>query len=316
MVYIVVALGGNAILHAGERPTFSTQMGHVQETARSLVELLDDHDAILVTHGNGPQVGDILLQNELAKGEVPAMPLDACVAESEGLIGYMLQMALLNELRRSGREADILCCLTMVEVDEIDVPPSKPIGPYYQMEEMETLRKEKGWTFLKDEARGGYRRLVPSPRPSRLVGLAPLLSMLRARRDRPLIIIAGGGGGIPIMCAGHKFIGKEVVVDKDLTSSLLACSTGADTLIMLTDIGAVYIDYGKASQRPLGTVQTDEMERLLADGQFPTGSMGPKVQAAIDFVRGCGNKAIITDTASLKAALKGKAGTTVVYERR
>ena len=316
MVHIVVALGGNAILHAGERATFANQMAHVQETARALIGLLDDYDALLVTHGNGPQVGDILIQNELAKAEVPAMPLDACVAESEGLIGYMLQMALINELRSSGRLADILCCLTMVEIEDGDLPQSKPIGPYYAWGEMEALRVERGWIFQEDKARGGFRRLVPSPRPAHALGLAPLISMLQAPRERPLIIIAGGGGGIPIECDGRRFVGREAVVDKDLTSSLLACATGADTLIMLTDIGAVYIDYGKASQLPLRKASTEEMERHLAEGQFPPGSMGPKVQAAIEFVRGCGNRAVITDTASLSDALKGNAGTTVVKERR
>lgn len=316
MVHIVVALGGNAILRAGERATFANQMAHVQETVGALVALLDEFDDLIITHGNGPQVGDILLQNELAKAEVPAMPLDACVAESGGLIGYMLQMALINELHRTGRQADILCCLSMVETVDDDDVPDKPIGPHYGKEEMLALRAERGWTFREDKGRGGYRRIVPSPRPARLVGLAPLMSMLQAPHRRPLIIIAGGGGGIPIHCDGRRFVGKEAVVDKDLTSSLLACATGADTLIMLTDIGAVYIDYGRDPQRPLRHASADEMERHLADGQFPSGSMGPKVQAAIEFVRGCGSRAVITDPASLKEALHGDAGTTVVKERR
>ncbi|OPY31383.1 MAG: Carbamate kinase [Methanomassiliicoccales archaeon PtaU1.Bin124] len=311
----VVALGGNAILQAGEKATFSIQMGHLENTAKTLVSLLDDFNALIVTHGNGPQVGDILLQNEIAKEEIPPMPLDACVAESQGLIGFMLQTAIMNELRRSRKKADMMCCLTLVEIDANPVPPSKPIGPYYDKEMAEMLREQKGWEMRLDPGRGGYRRLVPSPRPRSIIGLAALQTLMAEHRSSPLILIVGGGGGVPVVRDGDTYLGREAVVDKDLTSSLLACSLGADTLIMLTDIGAVYRDYGKVSEQPIRTIGPAELETLLSQGQFPPGSMGPKVQAAISFVRGCGKRALITDAPTLPDALLGKAGTTVVRER-
>lgn len=317
MSIVVVALGGNAILLAGEKATFSNQMRHLQESARTLISLLDRFDRMVITHGNGPQVGEILLQNELARDEVPPMPLDICVAQSQGQIAHMLQMALLNELLRTGREADVLCCLTTVEVGPKEEAPSiKPIGPYYGEEEMTRRTKEKGWSFVHEPIRGGYRRVVPSPRPCKVIGLDPLDELLSMPRERPLMIIAGGGGGVPITCAQGRYHGVEAVIDKDLTSSMIACATGADTLIMLTDIEAVYLDYGTPSARPLGKVSPKVLKEHLDEGQFPSGSMGPKVKAALDFVQGCGVRAIITNAASLDAALEGKKGTTVVQDRR
>jgi carbamate kinase len=282
---------------------------------RRVVSVMDRFNGIVVTHGNGPQVGDILLQNEMAREKVPPMPLDACVAQSQGQIGYMVQTALMNELRRAGIEAEVICVLTAVTIGpgNDEGPAIKPIGPYYSEQEAESIRAQRGWAMVEDKARGGYRRVVPSPPPSEVLGIGPLGGLVRQKAIRT-IVIAGGGGGVPLRRQGDRYSGMEAVIDKDLTSALIAKGLSADMLIMLTDVEAVYKGFRTRSPLAITKATPVEMMALMAEGQFPPGTMGPKVKAACGFADE-GGKALITDADHLHSALEGRSGTTIVKER-
>jgi carbamate kinase len=312
MTTAVVAIGGNAILRKGERATLENQLKNLNETSRHIASMVSSGYEITLTHGNGPQVGDIVLQNEAAKGEVPPMPLDACVAESQGLIGFMFQQALTEALRELCCERIVPVMLTRVLVDEADEAfrvPSKPIGPYYpEMEAME-LQKTKGWHMVEDKARGGWRRIVPSPRPKAIIEAPSIRRLVSSGND---LVIAAGGGGIPVIRRGGRLVGVEAVVDKDLAAACLAKGMHESLLVILTDVDRAYLDYGKKEQRGLGTITADEAEAYLRQGHFPAGSMGPKIEAAVDFVRHGGERAIITRPQLLDTALESKAGTQIV----
>jgi carbamate kinase len=316
MVLAVIALGGNAILRPGEEATLANQMRHLQLTCRHIMKVLDEFENLVITHGNGPQVGDIVMQNELSREDIPPMPLDVCVAESQGQIGYMIQLSLLNALERSGKEADIICTLGTVLIDNEHLHDlsTKPIGPYYSASEVEGLRAEREWEFVEDLKRGGYRRVVPSPPPIQVLGVEVLHRLIERSGPRKLIIVTGGGGGVPVHRRERYYAGVEAVVDKDLTSALIARELNADMLIMLTDIEAVYKDFRTRSPSVIRGATASEMMGLLALGQFPPGSMGPKVTAACQFVES-GGRAIITNAEHLESALAGRSGTTVVKER-
>jgi carbamate kinase len=311
----VIALGGNAILRPGEEATFSVQMRHLHATIRRVVSVMDRFSGIVITHGNGPQVGDILLQNEMARAKVPPMPLDVCVAQSQGQIGYMVQLALMNELRRAGVEADVICALTAVTIGpgNDEGQAIKPIGPYYSEQEAVGIRAHRGWEMVEDKARGGYRRVVPSPPPSEVLGIGPLGELVK-QQGRRTILVAGGGGGVPLRRKGEQYSGIEAVIDKDLTSALIARRLSADMLIMLTDIEAVYKGFRTMSPLAITKATPVEMMALMAEGQFPAGTMGPKVMAACGFADE-GGKALITDADHLPSALEGLSGTTIVKER-
>ncbi|MFQ5838245.1 MAG: carbamate kinase [Thermoplasmata archaeon] len=303
----VLAIGGNAIAPPGRSLTWQRQMHAAKEVAAAVLHLRDRGYRLIVTHGNGPQVGAILLQNECASDRVPSNPLDVCVAQSQAQIGYALQLALTEELRKRREGVAVLPIVTMVLVDPEDPEfhkPSKPIGPIYEGRRATELEAD-GWRMVKD-ARGGYRRVVPSPRPLEILGSRFLHRMLM---EDEVVLIAAGGGGIPVMQSDEGLEGVEAVVDKDLASSLLASDVGARLLIMVTDVPHVYLDYGSKSQRPLRKVTADEAAAYMGDGQFPPGSMGPKVQAAMEFLTGGGSRVIITDLKHLKTALQGRAGT-------
>lgn len=311
----VIALGGNAILRPGEEASFAVQMRHLHATMRRVVSVMKCFSGIVFTHGNGPQVGDILLQNEMARGKVPSMPLDVCVAQSQGQIGYMFQLALMNEMRRAGIEADVICALTAVTIDpgNDEGRAIKPIGPYYSEQEAVEIQAQRGWKMVEDAARGGYRRVVPSPPPLEVLGIGHLGELVK-QQGRRTILIAGGGGGVPLRRQGDVYSGMEAVIDKDLTSALIARDLSADMLIMLTDIEAVYKGFRTRAPLAITKATPEEMMALMVEGQFPAGTMGPKVTAACGFADE-GGKALITDADHLLSALEGLSGTTIVKER-
>ncbi|WP_019177588.1 carbamate kinase [Methanomassiliicoccus luminyensis] len=312
MTTILVAVGGNAILGRGQKATLEDQMGNLRATSAQIARLVRDGHEVVLTHGNGPQVGSILLQNELAAREVPPMPLDACVAESQGLIGYMMQQTLTEALRSEGCRNTVTCVLTRVLVDEADEAfkaPSKPIGPYYREEEARTLRDEKGWVMVEDRARGGWRRVVPSPRPVSIVEASAIHRLVSGGDE---VVIAAGGGGVPVVERGGRLEGVEAVVDKDLSAACLARSARASLMVFLTDVEQVYLDYGTARQRPISSMTADEAEKYLREGQFPPGTMGPKIEAAVRFLRSGGKRALIAQPQCIHKALASKAGTQIL----
>jgi carbamate kinase len=308
---ILVALGGNAIRQRGSGGTSEEQLERVAMTCKELVAIIRAGHQVAITHGNGPQVGDILLANEMARSALPPMPLDVCGAESQGLIGYMFQQCLENELRAAGIDKGVATVVTQTVVDASDPAfekPSKPIGPYYTEDEAAALRREKRWTLVNDSDRG-YRRAVPSPDPEWIVEASTILRLF----EEGTIVIAAGGGGVPVVRdpATGRNRGIEAVIDKDLGAALLAKLLGVDMLMILTEVEGVMLNYGRRDQMMLRTMTAKEGRKYLDDGQFPPGSMGPKVDAALRFVESGGKKAVITSVESAEAALVGTTGTMV-----
>ncbi len=306
---VLVALGGNAILRYKDEGTAEEQLRNVRKTCRMLVRLIEKGYHIAITHGNGPQVGDILLRNEMAKDVLPPMPLDFCGAESQGMIGYMLQQSLMNELRMIGAERPVMTILTQTLVSPDDPAfgrPSKPIGPFYTALEAKDFKKNKGWTISETAGRG-FRRVVPSPKP---------ISILEGRSVKDLfekgyLVIACGGGGIPVMERHGDIVGVEAVVDKDHSASMLASLIGACSMLILTDVDAVSLDYGTPDQRTIPNMTVSEAEKWLREGHFKEGTMGPKVESAIEFVSNGGKRALITSMEKALETLAGNAGTAI-----
>lgn len=308
----VVAIGGNAILRSGEKPTQENQMRNVAATAKSLADLIQKGYDIVITHGNGPQVGDILLRNEIAKEQIPPMGLDVCDAESQGQIGYMLQQALTSEFLERGMDKVAVSLITQVLVSEDDPAfknPTKPIGKYYTAEEARRLQKEKGWVMALDKKRGGYRKVVPSPDPIAIVESKPVRRLVFGGEQQAEVVIACGGGGIPVVRRGNRYVGVEAVVDKDLAAAMLATSIQERLFIIATDVEMVFYDFGKITQRPLRRATLSEIKKLYDEGQFPPGSMGPKILAAIRFLEGGGEEVIITSTEKIVQAVEEGIGT-------
>ncbi|HUV25200.1 MAG TPA: carbamate kinase [Methanomassiliicoccales archaeon] len=311
----VVAIGGNAILRAGQQATFENQMVNLRKTCVHLAKLIKGGYDMVLTHGNGPQVGNILLQNELLRDDVPPMPMDVCVAESQALLGYMIQQAMKEELERVGMDKVVTCILTRVLVDPDDPAfdnPTKPVGPYYSEEEAREIGEARGWRFTEDLRRGGFRRVLPSPRPVDIIERGAIKRLVFGGEGQSEVVVAAGGGGIPVIRKKEGLEGVEAVVDKDLAACVLASAIDEKFLLLLTDVDRVYLNFGKEDQCPLDLVTVDEIEEYLGQGQFPPGSMGPKVEAAIEFLRGGGEKVIITMPELLEEALEGKAGTHIV----
>lgn len=310
----VIAIGGNAILEADETGSAKSQFENIRLTSQHIANLVKNGYNVVITHGNGPQVGNILLRNEIADGIAPVMPMDVCVAESQGQIGYMIQQSLLNELAILGISARVISLVTQVVVDPEDDAfenPTKPIGPYYPEGEAERLAKEKKWTMMEDKARQGYRRVVPSPEPIEIVE-GETIKRLVSNGEGEDIIIAAGGGGVPVIKTENGYKGTEAVVDKDLASQVLASSIKADILIMLTDIEQVAIYFGSPKQENLSQMNVSEAKKFLTQGHFPPGSMGPKIVSAIRFLEKGGQMVIITTPENLEDALEGKAGTSIL----
>ncbi len=310
----VIAIGGNAILEADEGGSAEKQLENIRVTCGHISHMIQEGYRVVITHGNGPQVGNILLRNEIAEGIAPVMPMDVCVAESQGQIGYMIQQTLLNELSRLGISARVVSLITQVLVDLEDDAfenPTKPIGPFYPESEAESLARKKGWTMMEDKAREGYRRVVASPEPLKILECETVKQLLEHNEAKD-IIIAAGGGGVPVVRTEQGYRGVEAVVDKDMASQVLANSLKADLLIMLTDVENVALNFGKPEQENLSQITVSLAKKYLKEGHFPPGSMGPKMVSAIRFLEGGGKKAIITTPENLEKALEGKCGTEIV----
>ncbi|MDA4115650.1 MAG: carbamate kinase [Thaumarchaeota archaeon] len=308
---VLIALGGNAILKRGEKGTAEEQMTNVRATARHLVKLLEEGDRLAITHGNGPQVGDILLKNEFAKAILPPMPLDICGAESQGMIGYMLQQGLQDELYAAGLDLPVVTVVTRVLIDQSDpafANPTKPIGPFYTYAEVPRLQQERGWKMVDDSGRG-FRRVVPSPSPVEILEGKTVAELF----ESGTLVIAAGGGGIPVVRDNEGVVkGVEAVLDKDRTAALLAEVLGVEILLILTDVPQVYLDYNKPGQHAIEELTVQECKRLLEQGQFPAGSMGPKIESAVRFLESGGDRVIITSLEMAENALAGRAGTRIV----
>jgi carbamate kinase len=307
---VVVALGGNALLRRGADDTFEEMYSAARAAAERIAEIAADGWEVLVTHGNGPQVGRILLQQEAAAKAVSPMPLDVCGAESQGLIGYLLQVTIGDVFFERGMERPVATVLTLTRVRPQDPAfrdPTKFVGPYYTAARARKLEEQRGWV-LREDPHGGWRRVVPSPRPYSIVE-TPVVKRLVADG---VIVIAGGGGGVPVIEKGPRLIGKEGVVDKDLAAAILATEVEASTLLILTDVRKVQRGFGSLYPEDLDRITVDEAEALLKAKEFGAGSMGPKVQAAIDFLHGGGMRALIGDLEEAPAILRGEAGTAIV----
>jgi carbamate kinase len=306
----VVAVGGNSLIRAGEKGTIAEQMANVRRTADAVVGLMADGYHLVVTHGNGPQVGAALLRSERAADEVYRLPLDVCVAATQGEIGYLLQQALTERLARIGLRRTVVSLLTQVVVagdDPAMAHPTKPIGPFYSQRDAELRRAQFGWAIVEDAARG-WRRVVPSPQPLDILEEEAIRNLV----DSGALVIACGGGGIPVIRENGTVTGIDAVIDKDSASVVLALKLEADMLIISTDVDRVYVDYRKPSQRALGEIGASELRRLYAEGHFPAGNMGPKIAAALRFVENGGGRAVITSYERLLDAVRGNAGTHVV----
>jgi len=305
----VIALGGNALIKEGQEGTIYEQFENTRNISKSIVEIIKKGWDVVVTHGNGPQVGAILLQNDLAKDVTPPMPLGICVAESEGFIGYMIQQCLSNALKKAKINRSVVTLITQVLVDENDTSfknPTKPIGPYYSDDEVEEIRQE-GFQVKKEA--DGWRIVVPSPDPKSIVEGEIINKML----DDDILVIASGGGGMPVIeKEGWGLDGLEAVIDKDLASERVAEAINAELLLILTNVEKVYINYRTRNEKPLDNVKLKDLKKYYSEGHFPLGSMGPKILAAIRFLEAGGKKVIISDVEKGWEAFIGKTGTHII----
>lgn len=312
---LVVALGGNAITRADDEPSVAAQFERTRETAELLVPIIESgRHRLVITHGNGPQVGNILLRADLATeaGVLPPLPIDAAVADTQGAMGYMIQQCLSNALWESGIRIPVVTVVTQVIVDEDDPAfqePTKPIGRFYPDDQADELRREYGWSMKQDKGTGKWRRVVPSPQPKEIVEEDIVNELL----DEGVIVIACGGGGVPVVAGeAGSLAGVDAVIDKDLASGLLASRLGADTFAIVTEVERVVLDFKGPGERALNEVDVPTLQQHFDEGHFPPGSMGPKVQAVIGYLERGGNRAIITSPEALERALEGTAGTHIV----
>ena len=311
---VVVAVGGNALVHSSDRGTTAEELVNTRCAAHAIAQIVRAGLHVVVTHGNGPQVGAALLRSERAAHHVYTHPLDVCDATTQGEIGYLLQQSLRNALAEAGLDTPVATVLTQVVVSPTDLAmthPTKPIGPIYSWSEAEHRRRQFGWHIV-EVAAHGFRRVVPSPEPIEIVEEG----VIRTLADAGVLVIAAGGGGIPVVRDGRALRGVEAVIDKDRTSALLASRLRAEVFIISTDVEQVCLNYGMPNQQPLGRVSAVELERQYAAGQFPPGTMGPKIESALRFLREGGCEVIITSCERLADALRGEAGTHVVPPER
>ncbi len=306
---IVVALGGNAIIEEGTEGTVQQQFENTRKSMKAIVGMIGEGHKVVLTHGNGPQAGVHLIRNEAASAQVPPSPLNVIVADTQGSMGYMIAQSLMNALLAERIEKDIVTVITQVEVDPNDPSmqnPTKYVGPFYKADQVEKLR-ERGWIIKEDPMRG-YRRVVPSPMPLDVIEKNTIKDLI----DDGKIVIAVGGGGIPVKRdANGTLSGVDAVIDKDRASALLANLIDADELIILTGVEKVAINFRKPNQHVFDHLTVEECEKFMAEGQFPKGSMGPKIEAACDFIRRGGARVIITSMENATAAIHGGAGTTI-----
>ena len=311
---VVVALGGNAILRRGEKGTFEEQYRNVCETVQRIADLVQNGYKVVITHGNGPQVGATLLRHEAAKSIVPPFPLDVCGSETQGFIGYMIQQALRNELKKRGMDKYVITVVTRVIIDADDEAfrnPTKPVGPFYTEEEADKIRSQHPDFVVKEDAGRGYRRVVASPDPK----IIAERFAIRALVDNGFVVVACGGGGIPIVEEGTQARGIEAVIDKDLAGQRLATLIDASVFVILTDIDGAYLNYGTAKQSLIKEATLQQLEQYMKEGHFKEGSMSPKINAAMRFVESGGKEAIIAELSKLAEAMQGKSGTHVVRVR-
>ena len=307
----VVALGGNAISREGEEDTIPKQFENTNKSLTSIVELIKEDYHLAITHGNGPQVGNAILRVELARSKAPALPLYICVADTEGGMGFMVEQCLQNRLQKERIEREVVAVITQVVVDKNDPAiknPSKFIGQFYTKEEAESFAKERGWVMKKDSNRG-YRRVVASPIPKEIVEKKTIKNLV----EEGVVVIAAGGGGIPVCYNEDGTLqGIEGVIDKDRASAVLARDIQAELLLILTGVEKVFLNFGTLLQKELDKITLAEARQYLAEGHFPPGSMGPKIEAAISFLESGGKEVIITSIDKAHEAVLGKAGTKII----
>ncbi|MDE7149251.1 MAG: carbamate kinase [Bacteroidales bacterium] len=306
----VVAFGGNALLKSGQKGSFEEQIRNVSDTCKALLPLLHQGYNLVIGHGNGPQVGNVMLQHEAGKQVfgLEAMPMDFCVAETQGSIGYLIELCLFNEMLKAGLNRQVVTLLTQVLVSKDDkafANPTKPVGPYYTKEDADRYSQATGALFKEDPKGNGWRKVVPSPTPIDINHL----EMIEAAVEAGHIVVTVGGGGIPVVREGDSFKGIEAVIDKDLASALTAVKIKADEFYILTDVPKVYVNFRKPDEKALDTITVAEARQYLAEGQFAEGSMAPKVRAAVFFVENGGKECIITEAGELG---KAAAGTRIV----
>ncbi|MCP3676222.1 MAG: carbamate kinase [Deltaproteobacteria bacterium] len=310
----IVSLGGNALIQRGEKGTIEEQFAHTEACVRQIARMIEEGYRIVITHGNGPIVGNIVIQNEAARNTIPPMPLYICDADSEGGIGFVIQQTLYNQLKTIHTVKEVVTVITQVVVNEGDPAfnePTKPIGPFYTGKEAKAVKREKGWKVVEDSGRG-YRRVVSSPRPIRVIESGVIMKLAASG----VVVIAVGGGGVPVIeLSDGRLKGVEAVIDKDLATSVLAGEIGAERIINLTQVDCVYINFGKENQEGLRDVTLDEMKGYYREEHFPPGSMGPKIKSAIEFLEGGGREVIITAPELIEEAMQGRAGTRIHRER-
>jgi carbamate kinase len=310
----LVAVGGNSLIRAGEKGTIAEQLANTRRTAQAIVGIIRLGYNLVITHGNGPQVGAQLLRSERASDVVYGQTLDVCGAASQGEIGYLLAQSLENELAASGMEVPVASLVTQALVSPDDPAmqhPSKPIGPFYSRADADEKKRLLGWQIVEDAARG-YRRVVPSPEPIEILEL----DVIRGLVDRGVLVVSTGGGGIPVMRVNGRLQGVEAVIDKDRASALLASQLRVDLFAISTDTEYVFLNYKKPNQTPLTYVTAAQMEQHLRDGHFPPGNMGPKVESVLRFLHNGGREAVITTYERLCDAVQSSAGTRIVADAR
>ncbi|MHB1294122.1 MAG: carbamate kinase [Anaerolineae bacterium] len=310
----VVALGGNALIKDKQHQSVQDQFERMGITAVHIVDMIEAGWNIVITHGNGPQVGFCLLRSELARGVLDELPMEVCGANTQGVIGYMAQQQLHNELQRRGMAKSIVTVITQTEVDPRDPAfqhPSKPVGPFYDEAQAKKYAQEGGWNVAEDAGRG-WRRVVPSPRPKRIVEV----DAIRALASQGFVVVCTGGGGIPVVADENGILrGTAAVIDKDFGSSLLALSIHADLFLISTAVEKVALNFRQPNQVDLERIGAEEAEGYLAEGHFAAGSMGPKIEASVAFVRASGKPALITSPEAIGSALRGETGTWIVPQK-
>jgi carbamate kinase len=303
----LIAVGGNSLIRAGEKGTVVEQIANARRTAEAIVQVLRLGYRVVVTHGNGPQVGAALLRSERAADQVYTQPLDVCVATTQGEIGYLLQQSLRHALAEAGLATPVVALLTQVVVSPTDPAtdrPTKPIGPFYSRRDAEAKRDQFGWHIVEDAARG-WRRVVPSPEPLEIIEEHVIAGLVA----QGTLVIALGGGGIPVMRTGRGLTGVEAVIDKDRASALLATRLKAALFVVSTDTDRVYVNFKRPDQQPLDRVNAAQLQAYFDEGQFPPGNMGPKIESALRFLRDGGREVVITTYSRLVEAVRGQAGT-------
>ncbi|MBI5893213.1 MAG: carbamate kinase [Deltaproteobacteria bacterium] len=311
----IISIGGNAILPKGEKGTIDEQFERTMLAMGKIAKMLEYDSNIVITHGNGPIVGNIVIRNEAARDIIPAMPLYICDADSEGGIGFMLQQSLYNCLKKGGIKRDVVTLVTQVVVAQDDpafLNPTKPIGPFYSKEDADLFARDRNW-ILKEDSNRGYRRVVPSPKPKRIIES----HIVKKLADDGVIVIAAGGGGVPVIEESDgRLKGIDAVIDKDLATAVLAKEIEATRFINLTSIDRVYINFGKSNQKGLDCISIDDAVRYFNAGEFALGSMGPKIESAIAFLNAGGKEVLITSPESLENAMQGKGGTRITQKSK